>query len=162
MMSTHQNSQHNNSYVSFQTSSQHGNNLLGAFRAKKMTLSNNQSMTIKMLGDKEKFTVAKAQGYIDLLLELVHCDEQAQCSRNSQYHLQSLIEKENRNSARESSGGSSNSSNLIRSDLRREWLQPETLISHCSLNQLTYLLGYKRKEVRLHIYYNTEQRVEKI
>lgn len=36
----------------------------------------------------------------------------------------------------------------------------ESLISHCALNQLTYLLSHKRRELRLHIYYNTEQKYE--
>jgi hypothetical protein len=36
----------------------------------------------------------------------------------------------------------------------------ETLVSHCALNQITYLLSHKRRELRLHIYYNTEQKIE--
>ena len=46
------------------------------------------------------------------------------------------------------------------SDMKRDWLTEEELISHAAINQLTYLLAYKRKEMRLHIYYNTDQRVE--
>ena len=48
----------------------------------------------------------------------------------------------------------------LKSDLQRDWLQQESLISHCAINQLTYLLSHKRKELRLHIYYSTEQRVK--
>ena len=34
-------------------------------------------MMIKMLGDKEKYVIAKADGNFDLLIELIQSDEQA-------------------------------------------------------------------------------------
>lgn len=45
----------------------------------------------------------------------------------------------------------------MHSDYKQAWMSAsESLISHCALNQLTYLLSHKRRELRLHIYYNTE------
>lgn len=54
-----------------------------------------------------------------------------------------------------------NNSNELKSDLNPSWLiNTEYLISHCALNQITYLLQQKRRELRLHIYYNSDKRME--
>jgi hypothetical protein len=45
------------------------------------------------------------------------------------------------------------------SELKREWLDEEITISHCAVNQLTYLLAHKRREMRLHLYYGTDQAI---
>eukprot|EP00347_Sterkiella_histriomuscorum_P019578 403341095 len=52
------------------------------------------------------------------------------------------------------SGACFGSNGELRSDLRKEWMDPEYLVSHCALNQLTHLILQKRKEVKLHKFYN--------
>ena len=41
-------------------------------------------------------------------------------------------------------------------------MQPESLIGHSALNQLSYLLLQKKKEIKLHAYYNTDMYKDKI
>lgn len=38
----------------------------------------------------------------------------------------------------------------LRSDLRKDWMDSEYLVSHCALNQISYIILQKRKEVKLH------------
>ena len=52
-------------------------NLLNMYRPKMVNLNCKPSMMIKMLGDKEKYVIAKADGNFDLLIELIQSDEQA-------------------------------------------------------------------------------------
>ena len=40
--------------------------------------------------------------------------------------------------------------NEAKSDLTREWMEPESLVSHSAINQISYLLLIKRKEVKIH------------
>jgi len=49
-------------------------------------------------------------------------------------------------------------SNFIQSELVNEWLGEERLLSHRAINQLTYNLTLKRKELRVHIYFNTQEK----
>lgn len=37
-----------------------------------------------------------------------------------------------------------------KSDLVRDWMEPENLVSHSAINQISYLLLIKRKEVKVH------------
>ena len=42
----------------------------------------NKSMAIRMMGDKEKFAIAKAEGNVELLLEMIQCDETIHSNTN--------------------------------------------------------------------------------
>jgi hypothetical protein len=41
-------------------------------------------------------------------------------------------------------------------------LRQETLVSHSALNQLSYIIGQAKKEVKVHLYYNSNEAIEKI
>ena len=49
----------------------------------------------------------------------------------------------------------------LKSDLHLEWMGPELRICHCALNQLSYLISQKRKELRIHMHYTSPQYMEK-
>jgi hypothetical protein len=40
-----------------------------------MTLNPRQSITVQLLGDKEKYNHARQEGNLDLLIDLIHSDE---------------------------------------------------------------------------------------
>jgi hypothetical protein len=49
----------------------------------------------------------------------------------------------------------------MRSDLQLEWMGPETKVCHSALNQLSYFLLQKRKELATHLIYNTPHYYDK-
>ncbi len=51
--------------------------------------------------------------------------------------------------------------NEAKSDLMREWMEAESLVSHSSINQISYLLLIKRKEVKIHQVYQTGELIQK-
>lgn len=102
-----------------------------------MSLSPKPALSARSLPDRERFAYAKEHGSIELLLELMNCDEAAHVTRHAE---------------------SSEHSNFIQSELVHEWLGEERLLSHCAINQLTYNLVLKRKELRVHIYFNTQEK----
>jgi hypothetical protein len=71
-----------------------------------------------------------------LLLELMNCDETAHVGMKQH-------QEEN---------------TIIKSDLLLDWMGEEKLLSHCAINQLSFNITLKRKELRVHIYYNTEEK----
>jgi hypothetical protein len=58
--------------------------------------------------------------------------------------------------------GSTSTGGDTKSELRNEWMQPESLVSHSALNQLSYFLIQLRNEVKLHTRFNTGLQNEKI
>lgn len=128
-----------------------------------MTLCSKQSIAIQLLGDKEKYNHARQYGNLDLLLDLIHSDELVAIAHYKQEQItnnkQQIISRKSQLSQSTVAGG--NNSNELKSDLNPSWLiNTEYLISHCALNQITYLLQQKRRELRLHIYYNSDKRME--
>lgn len=115
------------------------------------------------MSDREKYILAKNEGDLELLLELVASDEKVdslftnQSEWSSQMHQQTQgkVLNQHKKDVTEKV-----ETEVLESDLDRDWMVQETLISHCALNQLTFLLGQKRKELRVHIYYGTDQRVK--
>lgn len=120
-------------------------------------------MTIQLLGDKDKYNHAKQYGNLDLLLDLIHSDELAYSNSGGGNGPNTKSGMALRKSIlSQSTNHPTTNTNEIKSDLEALWhINPEYLISHCALNQITYLLQQKRRELRLHIYYNSEQRAEK-
>jgi hypothetical protein len=108
-------------------------------------------LAIRNLPDREKFSFAKNEDSLEILLDLINCDQATSANSDRVVPSQGTLKAKGLSNFNrggdvrgpvggdmantiESGNGALMNMAAVKSDLSRVWLREESLISHCALN----------------------------